>query len=304
MMAKEKRISAGSAGGSDRSSGRSNGDRKRWWVFWNSPVRIGVVALVVLVLAAGAKLLYVRLNMPRDGYVNVFKVDGEKESMTIWADQKTNLPVRVEILNHAEGTTTTLNNFDWNPDLPESLFSLEPPPGYTVEDFTGVRETDLVEALRLCADLVGGAFPAAFDKDTPDRLIDTYLEKAGLLETTDTDNGQTRKEAASVAVLVETARRIGRRGFRFVRSRMFLEDDDWRYCGRGVKSGESDKPVCWWRESPMSAKCRVVYGDLSVKDVNLRDLPIAAKAGSDTTTSKRSSAAGTVGQSSVDSRGE
>ena len=64
----------GSAGRSGRSSGRPNGDRKRWWVFRNSPIRIGMAALVVLVLTAGVKLLYVHLSMPRDGDVNIFKV--------------------------------------------------------------------------------------------------------------------------------------------------------------------------------------------------------------------------------------
>ena len=45
-----------------------------------------------------------------------------------------------------------------------------------------------------------------------------------------------------------------------------------RYVGEGAKLGDSESPVLWWQ--PKSADTyRVVYGDLSVKDVAPEDLP-------------------------------
>ena len=47
---------------------------------------------------------------------------------------------------------------------------------------------------------------------------------------------------------------------------------DWRYLGSGVRLGEADKPVFWYRPDD-SQYYRVIYGDLSVEDVSPLDLP-------------------------------
>jgi hypothetical protein len=57
----------------------------------------------------------------------------------------------------------------------------------------------------------------------------------------------------------------------------FLQDhaekDSFRYLGKGVRLGDGDRIVCWYRlkDSPMY---RVVYGDLSARDVLPEDLPL------------------------------
>ena len=57
----------------------------------------------------------------------------------------------------------------------------------------------------------------------------------------------------------------------------FTEDhtveNTFRYLGKGVKLGEKDRIVCWYKLKSTNAY-RVVYGDLSVKDVNQKDLPL------------------------------
>jgi hypothetical protein len=40
----------------------------------------------------------------------------------------------------------------------------------------------------------------------------------------------------------------------------------WKYLGKGVKLGDKDRIVCWYRPRH-SRNYRVVFGDLSVKDV-------------------------------------
>jgi hypothetical protein len=45
-----------------------------------------------------------------------------------------------------------------------------------------------------------------------------------------------------------------------------------QYVGEGVRLGDADSVVFWY-QTPGSATCRAVYGDLTVKDVAPEDLP-------------------------------
>ena len=57
----------------------------------------------------------------------------------------------------------------------------------------------------------------------------------------------------------------------------FIEDctvkGSFRYLGNGVKLGDKDRIVCWYKLKG-AATYRVVYGDLSIKDVAPDDLPL------------------------------
>ena len=46
----------------------------------------------------------------------------------------------------------------------------------------------------------------------------------------------------------------------------------WRYAGDGVKLGDGPKAIFWYKPKD-SQTWRVIYGDLSVKDINEEDLP-------------------------------
>ena len=59
-------------------------------------------------------------------------------------------------------------------------------------------------------------------------------------------------------------------GFIFVQ--LLKPENDWHYVGKNVKLGDSESPVCWYRPKG-SETYRVIYGDLSVKDVAAGDLP-------------------------------
>ena len=53
--------------------------------------------------------------------------------MNLWGDPKTGLPVRLEMTAGMDGSTkVTASDFVFNADMDESLFSVEPPAGYTV----------------------------------------------------------------------------------------------------------------------------------------------------------------------------
>jgi hypothetical protein len=58
-----------------------------------------------------------------------------------------------------------------------------------------------------------------------------------------------------------------------------LESADWdsfRYLGKGTKLGDKQAIVCWYKLKDAKAPntYRVIYGDLSVKDVAAGDLPL------------------------------
>jgi len=60
------------------------------------------------------------------------------------------------------------------------------------------------------------------------------------------------------------------RGFVFFK--LLKAENDWHYVGGNVKLGDAKSPVCWYRPDD-SETYRVIYGDLSVKNVALEDLP-------------------------------
>ena len=53
--------------------------------------------------------------------------------MSLWGDPKTGLPVRIEMtMAMMPNVKITMSDFEFNVDMDESLFSVEPPAGYEV----------------------------------------------------------------------------------------------------------------------------------------------------------------------------
>jgi hypothetical protein len=92
-----------------------------------------------------------------------FQTRAEMGDMTVWADPKTARPIRIELANEMlAGVRVTMNNFRYDVDLDPSLFSLEPPEGYSAlaMDMTMPVEEDLLNTLRIIAEHNKGLFPA------------------------------------------------------------------------------------------------------------------------------------------------
>ena len=83
-------------------------------------------------------------------------------TLSLWGDPKTGQPVRTEMTMamHAN-VKSTLSDFTFNVDMDESLFSTEPPPGYTVQNekmnVSQPEEKDLLKTFRTYSELSGGA---------------------------------------------------------------------------------------------------------------------------------------------------
>jgi len=187
-----------------------------------------------------------------------FRATAPDEELTIWADSQTALPIRTEQKWHQLQFTCTDFQFDIKMD--ESLFSMEIPEGYsalpTAEvSIAGSNEQNLIEALLIYAEIIlDSVFPVEFiGKEYMDDVKKNREKFAQMSEKQKLDLG--------LKLL---------RGYTFIQ--LLKDENDWNYVGCGVKFGDGESPVCWYRPTD-SETYRVIYGDLSVKDVAPEDLP-------------------------------
>ena len=137
-----------------------------------------------------------------------------------------------------------------NEEMDESLFSLDLPAGYTLQESPMPIVEDMVAFLRSWASKRGGGFPATLDKES---MFELFGELSVASEA-----GQEESKTAS----------------RVFRAMMLLEmHPSARYAGKGVKLGDGTKPIFWYKPAKDSQAYRVIYGDLSVKDVPTDELP-------------------------------
>jgi len=192
------------------------------------------------------------------------EIDGQKVvgfsagGFTIWADAETALPVRIEV--ESPQLSAVFKNFQF--DVPveelESLVSMDVPDGYAeqkkVFDMTTSTEQDLVECLRIWAEL----------------LLDGYFpETIGMTELM----SQLPQVEAKLGEKVASAEEGTQKGMTLGKGMLFeMSLKDKHYAGSGVKVGEADKAVFWYLPDGADTY-RVIYGDLSVKDVAAENLP-------------------------------
>lgn len=201
---------------------------------------------------------------------------GEVSKMTdrtVWVDADTLLPIRIEYSIGSGSSmgvkgTIAYSNFIFNVDMDESLFSV--PEGYDVEtiafDASETIEEDLIQALRVWSENTDGAFPSVFNIKAAGSFFDAVKEKMGLkLEEGEAPDFVNPKFPEFYTIRQSVIRGLG------FQSKMTSEND-WYYTGKEVKLGETEKPICWYRPEGSEAY-RVIYGDLSVKDILPEDLP-------------------------------
>lgn len=190
----------------------------------------------------------------------VFVVSAGNETITIWADAQTALPVRIE--EKTPNMVITCDNLRFDVAFDEALFSMEAPEGYVVQDAGGIdfseaSESAFIETLRIWAEIIeGGQFPESINLEDVVKIgpkFDQGMKRAGL-----TDQQQT-----------EVAMRWGQ-GLVFIR--FFKGQGQWHYAGAGVKLGDAEKAIFWYQPQD-SQTWRVIYGDLSAKDMAPENLP-------------------------------
>jgi outer membrane lipoprotein-sorting protein len=261
------------------------------------------------------------------GEVNIFRhaykwfiEDAERDRSTdFWIDAKTKQlvatytpgsdiydPVTDPARNNQPGNERSIQtamgvgqvDIRYDVALDDSLFSLEPPQGYAVEvkQRDRITEKEMIDYLGILADFNDKMFPdQAYP--TPDNLmskINRALKKPS------------KDRTASERKLLETdmhySWRFGTGGNApilvfFAWDPDSIVKDSFRYLGKGVKLGNKDRIVCWYKlkDAKDPKTYRVLYGDLSVKDLMPEDLPLpVAAAESPSITSQQELLAQTV----------
>ena len=190
----------------------------------------------------------------------VFVANADNDTITIWADPQTALPVRIE--HKTPNMVISCDNMQFNVTFDETLFSMDVPDGYKTEDagaldFKNVNESAFVESLRIWAEIIeGGQFPDSINLEDLVKIgpkFEKGLEKAGL----------TDEEQTNLAI---------KWGQGLVFIRFFKGQGQWHYAGQGVKLGDGQSPIFWYQPQD-SETWRVIYGDLRVEDVTEENLP-------------------------------
>jgi outer membrane lipoprotein-sorting protein len=200
-----------------------------------------------------------------------YRVTEHGMDKTLWVDAKTGDLIRMEgEFVNAPGAHVVLTNFRFDAELDDSLFSLEPPAGFTLmkieTDASASAERDLVEFLKYwTAHHADGFFPTKLEPAAMSREM-LELTTSGKFRNDETKE-MSRDEMMKYTM--EMSQKLTR-GLMFVMQ--MRPENDWHYVGEGVKFGDETTPVFWYKPDG-SATYRVIYGDLSIRDLPPQDLP-------------------------------
>jgi outer membrane lipoprotein-sorting protein len=182
---------------------------------------------------------------------------------TVWANAETKLPIQIEISE--QPLTLTMSDIVFNVELDEELFRLDVPQGYTVntlrKDVSEPTEEDLIESFRIWAEHMDGKFPSKMDRSVVNEFVQYRREKMKEEGIEPSIDDVTKLQQTIIDMT---------HGFPFVE--VLPAHSDWHYAGQDVRFGDADKPIFWYRPAG-SPTYRVIYGDLSTKDVEPQDLP-------------------------------
>jgi outer membrane lipoprotein-sorting protein len=180
--------------------------------------------------------------------------------VTIWADAKTASPIQVE--QKENNLNIICKNFQFDLPMDDSLFSMDVPAGYKLQqmniDLTGSTEEDFIAGLRLLAEIDDGVFP---EDISIEYFVKNAVQMGKKIEALKLSDDESMKAGEKITKLIT-----------FIRFFNVKNEGQWHYAGSGVKLGDAGKAIFWYK--PKESKTwRVIYGDLSVKDVNETDLP-------------------------------
>ena len=194
-----------------------------------------------------------------DGY----QVSHGDMTTAVWLDAKTGDVVQIEFkYASAPGMNTVMKNIKLDVSLEDSLFGLTPPAGYKelggeAKGNSAIQtEETFVNWLRWWAN-------ANIDETFPPMVAGSEIAKVVM------DMAQQGKLKGSEWEKSDVNPRMFN-ALLFVAN--LPKESNWRYAGNGVKLGTADKPIFWYLPSG-SSRYRVIFGDLSIKEMNEADLP-------------------------------
>ena len=191
-----------------------------------------------------------------------FEIAREDKIIRVWADPNTALRVQIETISNTNGRTRTLmRDIQFDIELDEGLF--EPPADYCILDLETqvmttpfeLTEKHLIEGLAVYPKYLDGTFCTRYIGGRP--LTDEVRKKC-------------RADVERIENWPEEEAHRSTLGCAFIEQ--LPQGSDYQYVGEDVTFGDATKAVCWYKPQG-STTYRVVYGDLSAKDVAPEDLP-------------------------------
>jgi hypothetical protein len=195
--------------------------------------------------------------------VEVYEARINQQVMRVWVDVQDQLPARVEVRQSGQPSPApimALDHFQWNAPIDDSQFSLEAPPGYAVEGPADTPPEQLLATLlTTCAKHSNGVLPQTLDPQILLEMLQTdtqsYTMNAVTIRTGSDDQKKLLRTCLWALSFVEQMQAGG----------------SWRYFG-GVRLGDAHAVICWWKPSA-AATYKVMYGDLTTKEVAPDRLP-------------------------------
>jgi outer membrane lipoprotein-sorting protein len=193
-----------------------------------------------------------------------FEISRENKKITVWADPNTALPIQIEEITRENGDRKKIVRSDirFDIELDEQLFSLTPPADYCLLDLETqqlqtpfeLTEKHLIDGLAVYPKYLDGKFCTRYGGGRP--LSEEVRKKC-------------KAEVEKIEGWSDMEGHKSLLGCAFIEQ--LPEGCDYQYVGEDVKLGDANTPVCWWKP-PGSKTYRVIYGDLSIRDVEPSDL--------------------------------
>lgn len=193
--------------------------------------------------------------------VKGYRVTTGDASTTVWIDVDTRELIQVEqAYASAPGMNYVMKDIRLDEALDDALFAMTPPEGYertiTLDAGTGGSEEQFVEFLRYWSTELAkdGTFPpVVLGPQMSTVMVDLAMQGKLHVEKLDQLNSNETYQA-----LLWLAR--------------LPKDTHWRYLGENMPYGDPDQPVFWYLPTGQ-ATYRVVYADLSIRELLAEDLP-------------------------------
>ena len=194
-----------------------------------------------------------------------FEISKDNKKITVWADPNTALPIQIEEISDENGERKKIVRSDirFDMEFDEQLFSMKPPADYCLVDLETqqlqtpfeLTEQHLIEGLAVYPKYLDGKFKTRYMGGRP---MTEEVKKKFQAEVKKYEGWSDIESHKSLL------------GSAFIEQ--LPKGSNYQYVGEDVKFGDANTPVCWW--IPRGSKTyRVVYGDLSIRDVEPDDLP-------------------------------
>lgn len=188
-------------------------------------------------------------------------------SFVVWTDANKQRLVLVEYeMTNIKGMKGEMSSFNFDAQLDDSLFSVDPPAGYKVIDGKTLKleapsEEKFIKVLKKYAEETEG--DEFLESLSPGDLMKMAMKR--------------KKTAPQVSMddMSEFMKQNQENTMGLMFAMQMSTANDFHYAGKGVKLGDALKPICWYKPTGKE-NYRVIYGDLSVREVAPGEPPTAA----------------------------